>query len=201
MNLKILKIKFLNQINNQLKTSKMKKVILILGMALLPILTNAQSYFDTLEDQDGITSVIVDANMFNLMSKIDVSTDDPEANEYINLIKNITSLKVFVSKNSANTSKMQSMMNSYLKKTSLQELMRVKDGDTNVKFYMKEGSNSNKVSELLMFVKGSDLKVDGKEIETVLLSLTGDFDLKQVSKLTKEMNIPGGEHLKKAKRK
>jgi len=179
----------------------MKKVILILGMALLPILTNAQSYFDSLEDQDGITSVIVDANMFNLMSKIDVSTDDPEANEYINLIKNITSLKVFVSKNSANTSKMQNMMSSYLKKTSLQELMRVKDGDTNVKFYMKEGSNANKVSELLMFVKGTDLKVEGKEIETVLLSLTGDFDLKQVSKLTKEMNIPGGEHLKKAKRK
>jgi len=179
----------------------MKKVILILGIALLPILTNAQSYFDSLEDQDGITSVIVDANMFNLMSKIDVSTDDPEANEYINLIKNISSLKVFVSKKLANTSKMQNMMNSYLKKTNLQELMRVKDGDTNVKFYMKEGSNSNKVSELLMFVKGTDIKIEGKEIETVLLSLTGDFDLKQVSKLTKEMNIPGGEHLKKAKKK
>jgi len=201
MSLKTLKIKFLKRINNQLKTNTMKKFILILGMALLPILTNAQNYFDSLEDQDGITSVIVDANMFNLMSKIDVSTDDPEANEYINLIKNITSLKVFVSKNSGNTSKMQNMMSSYLKKTSLQELMRVKDGDTNVKFYMKEGSNANKVSELLMFVKGTDLKVEGKEIETVLLSLTGDFDLKQVSKLTKEMNIPGGEHLKKAKKK
>ena len=158
MSLKTLRIKFLNQINNQLKNETMKKVILILGMALLPIITNAQNYFDSLEDQDGITSVIVDANMFNLMSKIDVSTDDPEANEYINLIKNITSLKVFVSKNSANTSKMQNMMSSYLKKTSLQELMRVKDGDTNVKFYMKEGSNSNKVSELLMFVKGTELK-------------------------------------------
>ena len=179
----------------------MKKVLLILGMVLLPILTNAQSYFDSLEDQDGITSVIVDANMFSLMSKIDVSTDDPEAKDYINLIKNITSLKVFVGKNKVNTSKMQNMMSSYLKKSSLQELMRVKDGDTNVKFYMKEGSNSNKVSELLMFVKGSDVKIEGEEVDTVLLSLTGDFDLKQVSKLTKEMNIPGGEHLKKAKKK
>lgn len=179
----------------------MKKVILILGMALLPIVASAQNYFDSLEDQDGVTSVIVNANMFSLMSKIDVSTEDPEAKEYINLIKNITSLKVFVSKSNATTTKMQSMMSKYLKKSSLQELMRVKDGDTNVKFYMKEGSNSNKVSELLMFVKGTDLKVEGKEIETVLLSLTGDFDLKQVSKLTKKMNIPGGEHLKKAKKK
>jgi len=179
----------------------MKKVILILGMVLLPIVTSAQNYFDSLEDQDGITSVIVNANMFNLMSKIDVSTEDPEAEEYINLIKNITSLKVFVSKSDVTTTKMQNMMSKYLKKSNLQELMRVKDGDTNVKFFMKEGSNSNKVSELLMFVKGTDLKVEGKNIETVLLTLTGDFDLKQVSKLTKKMNIPGGEHLKKAKKK
>lgn len=179
----------------------MKKVILILGMVLLPIVASAQNYFDSLEDQDGVTSVIVNANMFNLMSKIDVSTEDPEAEEYINLIKNITSLKVFVSKSDATTAKMQNMMSKYLKKSNLQELMRVKDGDTNVKFFMKEGSNSNKVSELLMFVKGTELKVEGKNIETVLLTLTGDFDLKQVSKLTKKMNIPGGEHLKKAKKK
>ena len=54
----------------------MKKVILILGMVLLPIVTSAQSYFDSLEDQDGITSVIVNANMFNLMSKIDVMSNE-----------------------------------------------------------------------------------------------------------------------------
>jgi len=179
----------------------MKKFILIFSLALLPIISSAQSHFDSLEDLDGVTSVIVNANMFNLMSKIDISTDDPEAKEYIDLIKNITSLKVFVSKNNATTSKMQNMMGSYLKKSSLQELMRIKDGDTNVKFFMKEGSNSNKVSELLMFVKGTDLKVEGKDIETVLLTLTGDFDLKQVSKLTKKMNIPGGEHLRKVKKK
>jgi len=179
----------------------MKKVILILGMVMLPIITSAQGYFDSLEDQDGVTSVIVNANMFNLMSKIDVSTDDPEAKEYIDLIKNITSLKVFVSKSGVTTTKMQNMMSKYLKKSNLQELMRIKDKDTNVKFFMKEGSDANKVSELLMFVKGTDLKVEGEKIETVLLTLTGDFDLKQVSKLTKKMNIPGGEHLKKVKKK
>ncbi len=179
----------------------MKKLFLITVLTLMPILTSAQSYFDSLEDQDDVTSVIVNANMFNLMSKIDVSTDDPEAKEYLELIKDITSLKVFVSKQEATSVKMQNMLNQYLKKSNLQELMRVKDGDTNVKFFMKEGSNPNRVSELLMFVKGTDMEVNNKNIETVLLTLTGDFDLKKVSKLTKEMNIPGGDHLKKVEKK
>ena len=37
-----------------------------------------------------------------------------------------------------------------------------------------------------------------REIETVLLSLTGDIDLKQISKLTNKMDLPGGKHLEKA---
>lgn len=170
-------------------------------MALMPILSSAQSYFDSLEDQDDITSVIVNANMFNLMSKIDVSSDDPEAQEYLDLIKDITSLKVFVSKEGKSADKMQHMLGQYLKKSNLQELMRIKDGDNNVKFFMKEGSNPNRVSELLMYVQGAELQLEGKKAETVLLTLTGDFDLNKVSKLTKEMNIPGGEHLKKVKKK
>jgi len=79
--------------------------------------------------------------------------------------------------------------------------MRVKDGDTNVKFYIKTGRNADRVSELLMFVTGieeSDHK-DGKpHFETVLLTMTGDIDLNKVGSLTNKMNLP--KQLKKAKR-
>jgi hypothetical protein len=34
-----------------------------------------------------------------------------------------------------------------------------------------------------------------------LLSLTGDIDLRNVSKLTTQLNVPGGEQLKKASKK
>jgi hypothetical protein len=84
--------------------------------------------------------------------------------------------------------------------------MRIKDGEQTVKFYVKEGKDDNHVKELLMFVnglkevtKGQDITINGKkrEIETVILSLTGDIDLRQVSKLTNKMNVPGGDQLKK----
>ena len=38
-----------------------------------------------------------------------------------------------------------------------------------------------------------------REFETVVVSLTGDIDLNQISKLTQKMNIQGGEHLEKKK--
>ncbi|GAL63962.1 hypothetical protein JCM19300_3165 [Algibacter lectus] len=45
------------------------------------------------------------------------------------------------------------------------------------------------------------IEVGGKErkIETVVVSLTGDIDLNEISKLTDKMNIPGGKHLDKNK--
>ena len=51
--------------------------------------------------------------------------------------------------------------------------------------------------------EGQDIEINGKkrEIETVLLTLTGDIDLRQISKLTNQMDIPGGDNLKKASEK
>ena len=94
-----------------------------------------------------------------------------------------------------------------MKNSSLEELMRIKDGDQNIKFFVLSGRDENHVSELLMLVSGlskameeQDIKVGGKQrvIETVLLSLTGDIDLRNVSKLTSQLNVPGGDQLKKA---
>ena len=88
---------------------------------------------------------------------------------------------------------MKSTVNSYLKANPLDELMRVNDGGKNVKIYVKSGANSNQVKELLMFIEGANAKN-----ETVLLSLTGNFDLDEISALTEKMKLPGGDSLKKA---
>ena len=43
-----------------------------------------------------------------------------------------------------------------------------------------------------MFIEGA------KNDDTVLMSLTGNFDLNEISILTDKMRIPGGDDLKKA---
>ncbi len=170
---------------------KMNKLILAMALIISPFIMNAQSQFDKFEDIDGVTSVIVNQKAFAMMSKIGAESDD----EYLNLIKNITTLKVFATEDTSVSKQMEVEVKSYLVKANLEELMRVKDGNSNVKIYVKEGKNEDFVKELFMFVKDGDDK--SGHAQTVIIYLTGDIDLKQISKLTEKMNLPGGEHLEK----
>ena len=172
---------------------KINKIILAVVLVMSAWVTNAQSQFDKFEDIEGVTSVIVNQKAFSLMSKIGSESDD----EYLNLIKNIQSLKVFATESAEVAVQMETAVKTYLKSANLEELMRVKDGDSNVTIYVKEGKSEDFVKELFMFVK--DSKNTSKE--SVIISLTGDIDLNQIAKLTEKMDLPGGEHLEKASKK
>ncbi|MCD2259963.1 DUF4252 domain-containing protein [Psychroserpens luteolus] len=188
----------------------MKKLILILAIALSSNIMFAQSVFDKYEDKDGVMTVVLTQRMFKMLATVGVDVDDPEMKAYVDMAKNITGLKVFTTGDEKISADMNATVNGYLKSSKLDELMRIKDGDQTVKFYVKEGKDENHVKELLMFINGlkeltngQDITINGKkrEVETVLLTLTGDIDLRQISKLTSQMNMPGGDQLKKASKK
>ncbi|WP_400079613.1 DUF4252 domain-containing protein [Winogradskyella sp. R77965] len=185
----------------------MKKIIVIVAVMLMSVTGFSQSVFDKFEDLDGVTSVILNQKMFKMLATMGMDIDDPEAKEYVEMAKNITGFKVFTTGDEKISTDMNSTVTKYLKSSDLEELMRIKDGDQTVKFYVKEGKDENHVKELLMFItglkemtKGQNIEINGekREFETVIMSLTGDIDLRQISKLTNQMNIPGGEQLKKA---
>jgi hypothetical protein len=180
----------------------MKKYIVITILTLAPFFGFSQSVFDKYEDLDDVTSVVINKNMFNLLMKMDVDVDDPEAKEFMDIAKSLNGLKVFVTESTKVSSDMQATVDRYLKSSSLQELMRVKDKDANVKFYIKNGKDDDHVSELLMFITGiknTDVSINDRQIETVLLTLTGEIDLTKIGSLTKKMNLP--EELNKAEKK
>ena len=180
----------------------MKKYLAILVLLMTPIAGISQSIFDKYEDMDEVSSVIVNKNMFDLLIKMDVDVDDPEAREFMDIAQSLSGLKVFITEDKTISADMQSTVDKYLKSASLEELMRVKDKDANVKFYIRNGRDSDHVSELLMFVTGikdMDVEIDDRKIETVLLTLTGDIDLTKIGSLTKKMNLP--EELEKAEKK
>lgn len=180
----------------------MKKILIITVMAILPLTGFSQSLFDKFEDLDKVSAVVVNKSMFNLLSKIDVDVDDPEAKDFMDIAKSLNNLKVFITEDKAVSADMKSSVDKYLKSAKLEELMRVKDKDANVKFYIREGKDSDHVSELLMFVTGMknvDVNVNGRKFETVLLSLTGNIDLNKIGSLTKKMNLP--EELNEAGKK
>jgi len=177
-----------------LKLKIMKKLAIVLILTVLPMVSGAQSYFDKYEDMKDVTSMVITNKMFKLLSKIDIESTDEETQEYLNLVENINNIKVFVTENKEIAQKMSGDVTQYLKGASLDELMRIKTDDgENIKFYVKPGKDDDHVNELFMHLVGND--TDNKP-ETVILTITGNIDLKQVSKLAKDLNIPGGKELK-----
>jgi hypothetical protein len=131
--------------------------------------------------------------MFELMSKVKVDATDKEAQRYMNLIKKLDNLRVFTTASSKVTTDLKLTADKYVKSIGLEELMRVNDGGKNIRILVKSGSSDSQIKELLMFIEGNS-----KTNQTVLMSLTGDFDLNELSILTDKMKIPGGDELKKA---
>lgn len=176
----------------------MKRAV-ILAIALVFTATSfAQDVFDKYESNTKVTSFIATSKMFKLIRDIDLESDDPETQQYKDLIDNIDYIRVFMTEDDATRNDMNSTVTNYLKSNKgLEELMRVNDDGKRVRFYSKDGESEGFVSELLMHVTG---EMDGKQM-SVIMSLTGDLNLNQISKLTKDLKLPGSEELKNIDKK
>ncbi|MBD3582834.1 DUF4252 domain-containing protein [Flavobacterium selenitireducens] len=166
----------------------MKTLVLTVVFALMPTLFFAQTAFDKFDGQDDVTAVVVNKKMFKMMGDV----KSKENQQYLNLIKKLDNLRVFTTQSARVTSDMKATSEKYIKSAGLEELMRVTDKGQNIKILVKSGATDTNVRELLMFIEGA-----GKN-ETVLMSLTGNFDLNDISLLTDKMNLPGGDNLKSA---
>lgn len=179
-----------NKMKNNFNSSK--KFVLTLVLTLVSSTFFAQAIFDKFDGQEGITSIIVNKKMFDLMSKVKMDTSDKETQQYLNLIKKLDDLKVFTTKSAKLESEMKVVADKYIKTAGLEELMRVNEDGRSIKILVKSGASDSQIRELFMFIQGA------KNDDTVLMSLKGNFDLDEISVLTNKMKIPGAEDLKKA---
>lgn len=167
----------------------MTRLLLTVIISLAANTIFAQTLFDKFTDHEDVKTVIVNKKMFEMMSKVKVDTKDAEAQKYFDLIKNLDNLKVFITTNTKVSSEMKTSADKYLQTAGLNELMQVNQNGKNVRIHAKPSTKEAHVKELFMFIEGK---------ETVLLSLTGDFNLNEISTLTDHMEIPGSDDLKKA---
>ncbi|MCH4552486.1 DUF4252 domain-containing protein [Aestuariibaculum lutulentum] len=188
------------------QSMKSKLLVFVLALMLLPMAAMAQKdIFEKYNESSDVTYVSIQPKMFQMIAKMGINVDDPEAKAYMDMVKSITSFKTITTDNATISSDITKWVKS--RSSALEELMEVKDDGSEVKFYVKEGKDADHVKELLIFVNGmdkvidSDIEINGKKrrFETVVVSLTGDIDLNEISKLTEKMNISGGEHLEKKK--
>lgn len=179
----------------------MRKIVILVFLMALPLVTFGQNIFEKYADNEDVAYVSIKPRMFKMLATMGLDSDDPDAKEFLQMVNSITSFKTIATSNS----KISADIRKWVGKRSndLEELMEVKEGNTRMMFYVKSGRSDTQVKELLMFITGIQDKMKDSEIDinTVVVSLTGDIDLNQISKLTSKMDIPGGEHLKNAKKK
>ena len=168
----------------------MKKIIAILAFVMAGTASFAQNdaiskFFNKYSDDQSFSQVNVSSKMFSLFTNIDM--DNPEDKEVVNAISKLKGLRILAKDDSINARKLYKEAYSLIPKGQYEELMSVRDKDKDMKFLIKE--SGGKISELLMIAGGSK--------EFMILSLFGEIDLKQVSKIGKSMDIDGLKNLEK----
>jgi hypothetical protein len=182
----------------------MKNLSLVLIGFMLSLSVKGQSIFERFADYDDVSLVSISPKMFKMLGQLSISLDDPEAQEYIDMVSSIENFKVLISGNDEVTAAMSKWAAKQLSSKDLEELMTIKDADADVAFYVKNGKSDDRVEKLIMYVNGvnpeimKDSPLGERSVETIILLIEGDIDLKQISKLTDQMSLPGGKQLRKA---
>lgn len=170
----------------------MKKIILNLVLLFSPFFLVAQNspvdeLFEKYSGKEGFTSVYITSYMFSMFA--DMETEDPEFDE---LVKNLTGIKILATDETyAGNANFYTEIINKLPLSKYKELMVIKEKDQDVKFLIHE--KDGKIIELLLLAGGKN--------ENVLISIQGNIDLKNISKLSKSMKIEGLEHLEEIEEK
>ena len=144
-------------------------------------------FFNQYVEDERFTVVSVSPKMFSLVSKI--STDDEDWEKFREVVGDLNGLRVLTSDSISNGVALYKEALSKVPTGEYSELLTVRDGQENVRIWIKDKGNI--IDELLLLVGSPD--------EFVLLSLTGKIDLDKISNLTKGLNVKGVEQLEKNK--
>ncbi len=175
----------------------MKKIIFSVIALLIATAGFSQSAFDKYTDSEEVGVITINKSMLGIVAEMSDSKSSKETKDFIDMAKKIDEIKVYISNNGEATADMKSTLQHHLKKSSMEELMKVKDGDSQVNFYVKSSNNDEIVNEFLMFVSGIDEK--NKDFETVVVTMTGEIELSKVGALVNKLNLP--DHMHKAHKK
>jgi hypothetical protein len=175
------------------KIMNMKKIV---GVALMMMVISGSfaqdaisKFFSKYQNDESFSQVTVSSKMFGLFTNMDAESDEDK--EVLNAISKLKGLRILAKDDTRNARELYKEAFTLIPMKEYEELMSVRDKDKDMKFLIKE--NGGKISELLMVMGGNE--------QFMVLSLFGEIDLKQVSRIGKKMDVKGLENLDKMDKK
>lgn len=142
-------------------------------------------YFNQFADNEDYVKVSISSKMFSLFTDLEAGSEDEQ--EFLKAVSKLKGLKIIVGDSVPDSKKLYTQAMKDISSGGYEELMSVRDAGENFQFSIKE--QGTKIEELIMLVGG------GKQF--ILLSLYGEIDLKNISKIAKGMKISGFSQLEK----
>lgn len=170
----------------------MKKIIVVLALITVSAGVFAQGeaitkFFDKYaSDESFTTQATISSKMFSLFTNMDATT--AEDKEVIDAISKLKGLRILGKDKVTGARTYYTEALTVVNKSKYDELMSVRDKDKDMKFYIKETS-PGKVGEFVMLI--------GSNTEFYIISLFGEIDLKQISKIGRKLNVGGLDKLEK----
>ncbi|MCF6352714.1 MAG: DUF4252 domain-containing protein [Cyclobacteriaceae bacterium] len=166
----------------------MKKIAIVSILILSMLAANAQEdaitkFFSKYQNDESFTQINITGRMFSLFTNFDA--EDKEDQDVIDAISKVKGLKILAKEDISNGQALYDEAFRLIDSNEYEELMTIREKDNDMKFLIKEEDGI--IAELLMVMGSND--------SFFLLSLVGDIDLKQISKLSKSMDIDGFEKL------
>jgi hypothetical protein len=141
--------------------------------------------FAKYQSDESFSQVNISSKMFGLVTNMEV--DKPEDKEVLDAISKIKGLRILGKENTSDAKALYKEAFAMVSGKEFEELMSVRDKDKDMKFYIKE--TGGKISELVMIMGGID--------DFMVMSIFGEIDLKQISKIGQRMDVGGLENLQR----
>jgi len=171
----------------------MKKILLVFSALCITLAMNAQSgpvedMFNKYSDKPGFTVVSISSKMFSMFATKD--NENKNADDIIGRLKSIKILSVEDSLLNKNLN-FYTELSKKLDLSVYEELMVVKEGPDITKFLIKQTGSI--ISELLV--------ITGGPAGNSLISIKGDLNLKNISDLSKSLDMQELKSLDKIDKK
>jgi len=172
----------------------MKKFVIGAVMIVFSLGAQAQDnaisrFFSKYQNDESFSQVTVSSKMFGLFTNMEV--EKPDDKEVLDAISKIKGLRILAKENTRDSRALYKEAMAMIPQKEYEELLTVRDKDKDMKFFIKEAGG--KISELVMVMGGNE--------DFMVLSIFGEIDLKQVSKIGRKMDVEGLKNLEKVKEK
>ena len=161
-------------------------VIMAMALSAMAQEDAISRFYKKYENNSDFTRINISPKMFSMFADLELN-GDKEDQEVMNMIKDLKGLKILSHDNTKNGMALYEEAFKLLPKNEFEELMSIQEKDNQMKFMIREKNGT--INELVMLIGG--------EKEFFLMSIMGNLDLKQLSKLSGKMNIKGLEELEK----